>query len=242
MPTNLPAAVRVLRVRSGWRQVDLAERCGVSRQLISKLERGEFHDMTVRGIQDVVEALDARLETRVVWRGEHLDRLVDAAHAALQESVAKLLTNLRWDVRVEVSFNHFGDRGRADIVAYQPAHRLLLIVEVKSAFGDLQDTLGRLAVKVRLGQLLARECGWPSPARIVPALVVVDTRSSRRIVGSHAALFAGFDLRGRSARAWLRHPAAHGSARGLLWFATSPNSRGGSAIGRQRVRVRRRPT
>jgi len=234
MVTNLAGAVRVLRMRSGFRQEDLAARCGVSRQLVSKLERGEFRHMTLRGLEQLVEALDARLDLRVVWRGEQLDRLIDAAHASLQEATAALLSKLDWDVRLEVSFNHFGDRGRVDILAFNAKHRILLVVEVKSAFGDLQETLGRLAIKTRLGQVLARDCNWPIPESVVPALVIADTRAARRLISSHRAMFVSFDVRGRSAHAWLRHPGI--PARGLIWFASGPNSRAGSAIGRQRVR------
>lgn len=123
-----------------------------------------------------------------------------------------------WQVRAEVSFNHFGDRGRIDVLGYHPDLRALLVVEVKSGIGDLQETLGRLDVKARVARHVARELGWPQMAAVVPALVIGDSRRSRRIVAEHAALFGRFTVRGRAALAWVRTPMLPGPA-GLLWFA-----------------------
>lgn len=42
-----------------------------------------------------------------------------------------------------MSFNHYGDRGRYDILAFHPPTGILLVVEVKTGIGDVQATLGR---------------------------------------------------------------------------------------------------
>ena len=73
-----------------------------------------------------------------------MDRLIDAGHALLQEKAAALVASNGWLVRSEVSFNHFGDRGRVDVLAFHPSARTLIVVEVKTAIGDLQETLGRI--------------------------------------------------------------------------------------------------
>ena len=145
------------------------------------------------------------------------------------------LAALGWETWVEASFNSFGERGRIDVLAFEPQARLLVVVEVKTAFGDLQDTLGRLDAKTRLARAVATERGWAA-ARAVPMLVVADTRTSRRVVAAHASLFGGFDVRGRAAQAWLRHPAG-AMPRGLLWFAKRPDSHGVTIGSRERVRV-----
>jgi hypothetical protein len=51
------------------------------------------------------------------------------------------------------------------------ATRLVLAIEVKTAFGDLQDTIGRMDVKVRVAGSVARTLGW-RPAAVVPVLVL----------------------------------------------------------------------
>ena len=238
MLTNVERAVRFLRLRKGWAQRALADRAGVSREMISRLERGRLKGMTIGSIDRIADSLGASVNLQLRWQGEQLDRLIDAAHAAIQQSIATLLNSLGWTVRVEVSFNHYGDRGRVDILAFHPTLRVLLIVEVKSALGDLQDTLGRLDVKVRLGRPLAAEAGWADVAAVIPALVIGDSRLARRTVLSHATLFARYGLRGRPALAWLRRPTPPMPA-GMLWFANRPDSH--RVTNRRRQRAPRRP-
>ncbi|MGH2446229.1 MAG: hypothetical protein ACRDGD_09350 [Candidatus Limnocylindria bacterium] len=179
--------------------------------------------MTLGGIDRIAGALGASVHVQIRWQGEQLDRLIDAAHAGLQQSVAEALTAMGWAVRVEVSFNHYGDRGRVDILAFHPALRVLLVVEIKSALGDLQETLGRLDVKARLGAQLARDQGWADVAIVIPALVVGDSRNARAIVAEHGALFARYDVRGRAALAWIRHPTVP-MPTGLLWYVNRQDS------------------
>jgi len=222
--TNFPRAVRALRQRSGWTQAILGAHIGVSRQLISRIERGDIAGVPVGTLRRLAAELDGTLSMQLRWRGEELDRLVDAAHASLQQATAELLLSVGWLVQVEVSFNRYGDRGRIDIVATHPGTPILLVIEIKSGLGDLQETLGRLDVKARVGLHVAEDLGWSDIATVVPVLVIGDTRSARRAVAQHAALFARYAVRGRSALAWLRHPDG-AMPPGLLWFATRPNSR-----------------
>lgn len=238
MYTNVQRAVRFLRLRRGWPQRVLGDRAGVSRELVSRLERGDLNGMTLGSVDRIAAALGASVTVQLRWQGEQLDRLIDAAHASIEQAVAELLTSLGWTVRVEVSFNHFGDRGRVDILAFHPILRILLIVEIKSALGDLQETLGRLDVKVRLGPVIARELGWEAPVGVVPALVIGDSRGARRTVANHPALFAAFAPRGRAALAWLRQPKRPAPS-GLLWFASGPDSH--QATIRRGRRVSKRP-
>src|SRR5688572_8593116 len=133
MYTNAPRAVRFLRLRRGWPQRVLGDRAGVSRELVSRVERGDLAGVTVGTIDRMTTALGASVHLQVRWHGEQLDRLLDAAHAAIQQAVAQFLTEVGWTVRVEVSFNHYGDRGRVDVLAFHPILRILLVVEVKSA-------------------------------------------------------------------------------------------------------------
>ena len=233
--TNLGLAVRHLRQARGWRQIDLGARAGVSRQLISQLECGEVAGLTVRSIGRVTAALGASVDLTVRWQGADLDRLADAAHARLAQSTVALLDSLGWDTRVEVSFNHYGDRGRVDVLAMHPRSATLIVVELKSAIGDLQELLGRVDVKVRLGRVLAASVEWPTPKWVVAALVIGESRAARRIVREHDAVLRRFDLRGRQAVAWLRDPEP-GAVHGLLWFVNVPRAAGGGIRRVKRVR------
>ncbi len=233
MRTNVPDALRVLRRDRGWRQADLGRRADLSRDTVSRAERGAVDGLTLGALARLADALDASLVVELRWRGAELDRLIDRAHAAIVNAAAVRLATAGWVTRPEVSFNHYGDRGRCDLLAWHPSSEFLLVVEVKSRVGDVQEMLGRLDVKVRLGPILAAQCGWSAPARVLPALVFGDDRATRAVLERHRATFTSFGLRGRAALAWLRSPS-HGT--GLVWFeaADSDHAR---VRARQRVRM-----
>jgi transcriptional regulator with XRE-family HTH domain len=235
--TNVDRAVRFLRRRRRWRQADLGRAAGLSREAVSRLERGEFQGMTLASIDAIAGALGASIQLTVRWHGEQLDRLLDAAHASIQETVSRRLSGAGWQVRAEVSFNHYGDRGRVDILAFHEASRAVAVLEIKVGIGDVQETLGRLDVKARLGPVLAREVGWPAPATVVAGLVIADDRTSRRVVARHEALFRRFSLRGRDALAWVKQPSSQAPS-GLLWYQPLSDSHGATAKRSVRVRPR----
>ena len=203
MRTNLPVALRWLRVHHRLRQQDLGAKAGLSRSVVSRAERGALDGITVGSLTKLAEALGASLHVEIRWRGAELDRLVDRQHAHVQEAAARRLAACGWSVHVEVSFSHYGDRGSCDLVAWHGATRTLLIVEVKSRLGNLQELLHRLDVKTRLGSVLARGLGLPGPRVVARALVISEDRPSRRVLERHPAIFSGLGTRGRAAHAWI---------------------------------------
>ena len=88
MYSNAERAVRFLRLRKGWVQAVLGQHAGVSREFISRLERGDLARMTLNDIDRVARALGASVHLQIRWRGEQLDRLIDAAHASIQQLIA----------------------------------------------------------------------------------------------------------------------------------------------------------
>lgn len=236
MRTNVPKAVRALRASVGSRQADIGRGAGLSRSYVSRVERGELRGLTVDSLDRLAEALGAVLVVELRWHGADLDRLIDSAHAALQERVAERLRAAGWTTYVEVSFNHYGDRGRCDLLGWHAASRTLLVVEAKTRLGNLQETLGSLDVKRRLGRVLAEQVGCGVPNAVVAALVVAEQRTARRIVRRYPSMFSSFVLRGRAATAWIAAPV--GRPAGVLWFELLPNSHSSRTIGVERVRVR----
>jgi len=229
--------MRALRLRRGWRQTDLGGRAGLSRDAVSRAELGRLDGLTVGSLNQLCEALGATLVVEVRWQGAALDRLVDRKHAQLQDEVARRLTAAGWIVRAEVTFNHYGDRGSCDLVAWHPVYRILLIVEVKTRLGNLQDTLHRLDTKVRLAGIISRDLGYGPPASAVRALVLAEDSTNRRIVARHRALLGTFAIQGRATRRWLRRPTAQ--AAGLLWFQTLSDSGNRRTTDAKRVRNHR---
>lgn len=182
--------------------------------------------------------LEVRLDLVARWRGGSLDRLRDAGHAALAAAWKRRLERWGWQVWVEVSFNHYGERGRVDLVAWHPIHRLLLVVEVKTEIADVQALLGGLDIKRRVAPAIARGLRIASVAGAVPLLVVADGTTNRERVRRLAPLFSLFTLRGREAVQWLRRPSA--APVGMLVFTDLRFATGNSVTSVGPHRVRRR--
>ncbi len=121
-----------------------------------------------------------------------------------------------WLVRVEVSFSHFGERGRIDLLAFHPATLVLLVIELKSELVDVQALLGSLDAKVRLAPGIAARFGWSARATL-PAIVFLEDRTTRNRLMRFDPLFARFDVLGRAALSWLRQPTTP-TPSGLLWL------------------------
>ena len=223
---------RALRMRRQLRQDDVSERAGVSRSEIGRAERGEADRLRLATLYRIATALGARLEIRLTWNGEALDRLLDAGHASLVEAIVARLKNWGWECAVEVSFNVWGERGSIDLLAFEPLSQSLLVVEVKSVVPDVQATLMTLDRKARLAPELARERGW-NPVRVGRLLVIGESRTSRRRVQAHRAIFdAALPARGIAVRDWLRAPGGRPPLAGLIFLSS-----GRPTTARHRVRA-----
>jgi hypothetical protein len=181
-------------------------------------------------------ALDLRLTWDAGYRGAELARLRDADHARLAEWLTQRLDAFGWTVVPEASFNHYGERGRIDLLAFHAATRMLLVVEIKTVIADIQELLGSLNIKQRVAPIVGRSLGWHAE-RAVPSLVVPESTTNRRRLAAHVRLFAGFTLRGKGAVAWIRRP--EGIPGGVLLLVALPdrNAIGVRRAGRQRVRL-----
>jgi transcriptional regulator with XRE-family HTH domain len=199
-------SLRALRRRRGWRQDDLALVARVSRPTISRIELGRADRLTIATVEAVANALGARVEVRLSWNGEALDRLLDAAHALLVEATISRLTGFGWDALPEITFNVGGERGSIDVLATHPSTGCLLVVEVKTVVPDLQAMLSTLDRKARLGRQIGAERGWrvQSVSRL---LVIANDRTARRRVAAfEATIGRAFPVRGVDVDRWLRRP------------------------------------
>ena len=231
--------LRALRMRRGWRQLDLAERVGVSQSLIARVERGGAGRLRLDSLERIAKALEARLSVRLDWRGEAADRLLDAGHAELVEFLLGLLREAGWAGIPEVTFSVGPERGSFDILAWHEPTGTLLIVEVKTVVPDMQAMLATFDRKQRHANGVARGRGW-RPARIWSLLAIGESRTSRRRVEAHSATFAArFPDGAVAAKRSLRAPAAvpaGAAALRALWFLTGRTR----ATPRQRVVTPRR--
>ncbi|HVA88107.1 MAG TPA: helix-turn-helix domain-containing protein, partial [Candidatus Saccharimonadales bacterium] len=201
------AALRALRLRRRWRQMDVARAAGVSQQAVSLIERGHLGKLSVDSVRRVFAAVDAGFEADVRWRGGELDRLLDERHAAVVGTVAGDLRAFGWDVALEVTFSSYGERGSIDLLADHAATGTLLVVEAKTEIVSVEELLRRLDVKVRLAPALGRTKFGRSPGPVSRLVVVLDTSTARRRVDRQAAaLDLAFPARGPAVKRWLRRP------------------------------------
>ncbi len=234
---RLGRVVRALRIRQAMRQEDLGRSAGVSKDLVSRIERGKVDGLRIRILVELARNLGADLVVTLRWRGGDLDRLLDEGHAALMARAAAVLEAAGWSVMPEVTFAHFADRGSIDILAWHASTSTVLVVEVKTELTSLEETLRTHDMKTRIARKVALErSGWQGRT-VARMLVLPDSSSARRRVARHGALLArAYPLPGMAARGWLRMPAG---TTGLLMFLPFTNTVRGRCgpVSRRRVRA-----
>jgi transcriptional regulator with XRE-family HTH domain len=235
---RLGARLRAIRIARRERLRDVSARSGLSISTLSRTERGEARRTAADSLERHAAALGASLDITVRWRGADLDRLVNAGHSALHEAVARIFGRLpAWIAVPEVSFSIYGERGVIDWLAWHPATRSLLVIELKTAVVDVQAMLGTIDRYARLATAIARQRGW-DPASVSVWLAFEDGSGNRRAVSSHRALFHRvLPAGGHEIRSWLRAPS--GQIRALSFLSNSHRSTPRPRIVRLRKAERR---
>jgi len=230
---------RTVRIQRGLRQRDIAAVVGCSQRWIAEIELGRFDAMPVGTVRRVGDMLEIRVLLDAWWRRGDGGRLLDAVHATIVERTLLALKGAGWVVQPEWSFNHFGERGSVDIVAWHEATRTLLLIEVKSRIGDVQELLHTFDRKVRIApELLAKERGWHA-LRVATLLVAGDSRAARTVVERHATTFdAVWPDRTIVAKRFVERPEAEPTFRGGIWFLKEGSETRGPIVQPQRVRQR----
>ena len=191
----------------------------MSRYAVAALESGRAASIRLDVIDAITTALGGYLSVRLLFQGEGLDRLRDRAHAELVERIIRILQDLGWEVATEVSFNHYGERGSIDVLAFHRASKTLLVVEVKTVVPDLGGMLATLDRKVRLAPEIAASRGW-APDVVGRLLVVPEDSTARRRVDLHQAIFrSAFPDRNVAINRWLKSPT--GGLSGLLFLSSA---------------------
>jgi transcriptional regulator with XRE-family HTH domain len=206
---KLGAALRAVRIRKRWRQADVAEKAGVPRTTVSRIECGELGALPVDTLRACMRALGVGLDLAPRWRGGELDRLVNRAHVALHEDLMHHFARLPgWRALPEVAFSVYGERGVIDILAWHEATDSLLVVELKTLLVDPEDLVKTMGIRTRLALRIAADQGWAAQGSVSRWVVLTDTRRNRRHVWRvEMILRAAFPSDGRAMRGWLRSPS-----------------------------------
>jgi transcriptional regulator with XRE-family HTH domain len=228
--------LRAVRQQLELRQIDVARKAGVSQKVVSQLELGRLETVGLAKLRRVAAVLGVSVFVDARWRGGESDRLLDRAHAAIVDEMIARLRRAGWAVEPEFTFNHYGDRGSVDVLAFHAPSRSLLVVEVKATLTDIQALLSALSKKMRVVPALAQEAlGW-DVGSVGRLLVVAESKANRAVVARHRATFeAALPERSRACQTWISRP--RGRLAGI-WFVA--NSAVATGTARPRARVRRR--
>lgn len=199
---RLGRSLRALRRRRGLTQAQLGAAAGFSREVVSRLERGDAGSIRIDMLVGAAAVLGARVDVHLRWQGDRLDRLLDAAHAALVGRAVEVLASAGWEARVEVTFSRYGERGSIDVLARH---------EPTATVPDLQGMLASLDRKARLAAWVVDQLDWGDVATVGRVLVLSDRRTSYRRLAEHRSILtAALPDRGWSVRRWIRSPGAPG--------------------------------
>src|SRR4029079_16145398 len=113
-------AVRVLRQRRRWRLDDLADRTGLSRSALDRIELGQASRMAFDDLEKVARALDGQLRLDFRWRGEQRDARSHEKPAAMVVQTVRICRAAHWELAVEATFAIYGERGSIDVFAWHP--------------------------------------------------------------------------------------------------------------------------
>ena len=191
---RLARSSRALRRELGLTQEDLLKR-GRPVRLTHALESGRAGSMRLGDIRDHFAALGATVRIATWWNGGALDRLVDSRHAAVVEILVRNLDAMRWQVRTEVSFSFYGERGSIDIFAAREDLGAVFLGEAKSEWGSIEETLRVNDVKTRLAKEVSEKTFGFRPTHVGSALVFPDDMTLRRVLAhtrsDHSRVISG---------------------------------------------------
>ncbi len=202
------ATFRAVRIKRGWRQVDVAIRAHLDRSVISDVERGHLEHVAVGTLLKIARVLEIQVSFATRWRAGDLDRLVSSRHSGLHEAVARwFAVDLpEWILAPEVSYSIFGERGVVDILAWHPERRALLVIELKTDIVDVNELIGSMDRRHRLARQIALERGW-DPLTVSTWVLVAEGRTNRARLAVHRVVLRNaFPTDGRAMAGWLRDP------------------------------------
>jgi len=191
LAVSLGAEVRAARSRRPWTTRQLAERAGVSRALVYRVERGE--PSTLETYARLGTALGRRLDASLEDpRPKALPgRAEDPVHAAIVETLAARYAAQGRIVVADEPFQHFQFAGRADVTAVDPAGPDLLHHEVKTALPNVGELAGAWNVKRQyLARVLAERHGFRHGfGSVTHVLTVAWTADCLRVLRLRGATF-----------------------------------------------------
>ena len=131
---QLGGEVRRSRERRNWTQVELADRAGISRHIVGRIERATtLIDVDV--LQRIAIAFNRPLEIR--FGRDVLEHPADAGHLAMQELVLRLGRMNGYVGDFELPTRPAEPWRSIDVVLASPTRRIMILAECWNTFGDI---------------------------------------------------------------------------------------------------------
>jgi transcriptional regulator with XRE-family HTH domain len=195
---QLGGDVRQSRQRRNWTQEELADRAGISRHVVGRIERATTR-LDIDALQRIGMALDRRLEIRL--GRDALEHPADAGHLAIQELVLRLGRACGYTGTFELPTRPTEPWRSADVALAAPQRRILILSECWNTFGDVGAASRSSTRKVTELEDLAT-ARWGTEARVGLVWVVRATARNRALLARYPEIFAS-RFPGPS-RAWVR--------------------------------------
>lgn len=181
------AVAKATRISCGWTQRELSRRAGVPQSLISELERGIARDIRLSDLERIAVALGIRYRYAFEPPTIHPRQQRDFVHARCSSHLDRRLRGARCLVAREVEIGSDRSRGWIDILAFQPATRTALVIEIKTELHDIGAIERSTNWYGREAWAAARRAGWP-PRRVIVALIVLQSEANDRAISANRDL------------------------------------------------------
>lgn len=221
--------IRTTRLKLGWSQEYLGQRCGLAQSTISLIERALAVEVPLATLVRILRVLD--VEAELVLRPPHVPghgRQRDAAHARAVAHVRGRLEGLGWRVATEVSITSGRWRGWIDVLAYHPGEHVLLVIEVKTEISDMGEIDRQLGWYEREAWAAARQLAWRPRAVTGLLLLLMTAANDERLRENRDAFAQAYPVRAEELAALVEDPGQppRRGVRGLAMIDPRSHRRG----------------
>ena len=160
----------------GWTVRELAERAGLSPDMVYRVEacRPASSETYARLAISLGRRLTMQLVDPRRRADQRRDLSGDPVHSAMGELEAAHLRRLLFPVGLDEPYQHYQFAGRADVVAWDLERAALLHIENRTRFPHFQEMAGAFnAKRAYLGESLGSRLGvrrWHSETHVIAAL------------------------------------------------------------------------
>lgn len=215
---KLGRQIRRSRQRRRLRQQTLAERVGISRALLAKMEAGNATGTPPEVWFALAVAIDRYLKFE--FARDPLQELADAGHADIQELVLRVAKQAGYRGGFELRTRTSDPSRSIDVPLISRQERRIVVVECWNTFGDLGGAARSSQQKLASASDAAVVHGGDDePYATGLCWIVRDTKRNRELVARYSHIFDAF-LPGTSL-GWVKALTVPGAAMpaqpGLVW-------------------------